>query len=297
MPDEPVLVHAPDVHRPGMALMGFVESFLPRRIQVFGESETAYLTTLDAAGQQAAVENVLFLEPPLIFVAMPLISVGMMGALGEDTGNGGGDTIPGADILCQGLDEYECLLVYTLDIFTLMFMILPIMIPVSIAAYSIVGEKTTRSLEPLLATPITTSELMLGKILAAIAPAVLATWLAYVIYVIGVNLMTPTSVAGRLTEPLWLLAIFVVGPLLSLLSVCVAIMVSSRVSDPRVAEQLSGVVILPLILILVGQSVGFIILDQGLVILVGGIAIIIDIVLVVLAIRIFERETILTKWK
>jgi len=70
LPAEPVLVHAPDVHRPGMALMGFAENFLPRRIQVFGESETAFLSTLEAAEQRAAVERVLSLDPPLIFVAM-----------------------------------------------------------------------------------------------------------------------------------------------------------------------------------------------------------------------------------
>jgi len=238
--------------------------------------------------------SVLFL--PLIFVAMPLISIGVMGAFGDEGGSSG-DPIPGAEVLCQGLDEMECIQVYTLDIFTLMFMILPIMIPVTIAAYSIVGEKTVRSLEPLLATPITTTELVVGKMLAAVVPAILATWLAYVLYVIGINLMTSPTVASRLTEPLWLVAVFFVGPLLSLLSVCIAIMVSSRVSDPRVAEQLSGIVILPLILLLVGQSVGFIILDQELVILVAAVAIVADIVLVFLAVRLFERETILTKWK
>ncbi len=70
LPAEPALVHAPDVHRPGMALMGFAENFLSHRIQVFGESETAYLSTLEAQEQRAAVERVLSLEPPVIFVAM-----------------------------------------------------------------------------------------------------------------------------------------------------------------------------------------------------------------------------------
>jgi HPr kinase/phosphorylase len=69
-PAEPVTIHAPDVHRPGMALMGFDENFLPRRIQVFGESETAFLATLDPQGQREAVERVLSLEPPMIFIAM-----------------------------------------------------------------------------------------------------------------------------------------------------------------------------------------------------------------------------------
>ncbi|MFO7610577.1 MAG: HPr(Ser) kinase/phosphatase [Candidatus Krumholzibacteriia bacterium] len=65
-------VSAVDVHRPGMALMGFAENFLPRRVQVFGESEMAFLGTLDGEAQRQAVERVLDLEPPVIFIAMDL---------------------------------------------------------------------------------------------------------------------------------------------------------------------------------------------------------------------------------
>jgi len=70
LPERPVPVLAPDVHRPGMALMGFAENFLPSRIQVFGEAETAYLATLSAAEQRVAVERVLSLDPPVIIIAM-----------------------------------------------------------------------------------------------------------------------------------------------------------------------------------------------------------------------------------
>jgi ABC-2 type transport system permease protein len=238
--------------------------------------------------------SVVFL--PLIFVALPLISIGVMGGFGDDLTNGG-DTIPGAEALCQGLDEMECVQVYTLDIFTMMFMILPIMIPVTIAAYSIVGEKAMRSLEPLLATPITTTELLVGKMTAAAIPAILATWIAYGLYVLGINLMTTPNVSSRLVDPLWLVAVFIAGPLLTIFAVCVAIMVSSRVTDPRVAEQLSGVVLLPIILVLVGQSIGFIILDRDIVLLIAAVVFVADIFFVFLAIRLFERETILTKWK
>ncbi|MEZ4387699.1 MAG: HPr(Ser) kinase/phosphatase [Candidatus Krumholzibacteriia bacterium] len=68
LPEEPVAVVAPDVHRPGMAVMGFTENFLAERIQVMGESEMAYLATLDAAGQAAALQRVLDLQPPTIVV-------------------------------------------------------------------------------------------------------------------------------------------------------------------------------------------------------------------------------------
>ncbi|MBC8423552.1 HPr(Ser) kinase/phosphatase, partial [bacterium] len=72
MPAGPIALGAPDVHRPGMAMMGFMENFLPHRVQVLGESEMAYLDTLDPAGQDGAVANLAFLEAPAIFVTRNL---------------------------------------------------------------------------------------------------------------------------------------------------------------------------------------------------------------------------------
>ena len=106
------------------------------------------------------------------------------------------------------------------------------------------------------------------------------------------------TIAGeRVLDPLWLLAVFVVGPLLTILSVCTAIIISSRVTDPRVAEQLSAVVILPIILLLVGQSMGLIILDRQIVVLGAIIVAVADVVLLFVAVKAFQREIILTKWK
>jgi HPr kinase/phosphorylase len=69
LPEEPVSVVASDVHRPGMALMGYAEDVLHNRIQVLGESEMAYLNTLSSDEQCAALERVLGLNPPVIVVA------------------------------------------------------------------------------------------------------------------------------------------------------------------------------------------------------------------------------------
>lgn len=241
---------------------------------------------------------------PIFFVILPLITIWAMSNLDIDdaeisAADAGFDELPGNAIetLCQGMNAGECTLVYMLDLFTLLFMILPIMIPVTIAAYSVVGEKTNRSLEPLLATPITTNQLILGKSLAAVIPAVVATWLGYIIYIVGARFILTDTVFNRLIDPLWLIAVFIVGPLLSILSVSSAMIISSRVTDPRVAEQLAGIVVLPVVLILVGQSIGLLILDQQLVILAAVVVAILDVILGYLAIKAFQRETILTRWK
>ncbi len=238
---------------------------------------------------------------PLVMTALPLIMLVIFRYVPEadlNSMNTGGERVMALFApLCVDLTEMECLQVYTLSLFLFMFMILPVAIPVTIAAYSIVGEKTTGSLEPLLATPITTTELLLGKALAAMAPAILATWISYLIFLVGIRLLVSTAVLGALVDPLWLLAVFVVGPLLALLAVCASLLISSRVSDPRAAEQLSALIVLPLILLVVGQSVGLILIDRQVILLIGLVVAILDIVLVILLVQLFERETILTRWK
>lgn len=234
---------------------------------------------------------------PLILTALPLITVGATNSMGLEEFSG--DAAPDAFFgeLCTGLNEIDCTQVYMLTLYVLLFMIMPVMIPVSISAYSIVGEKTTRSLEPLLATPITTAELLAGKMAAAVIPAVGVTWIAFGIYLLGSRLMVNDTVFMRLLDPMWLLAIFLVGPLLAVMSVSVAVMVSARVTDPRVAEQLSGAVILPIILLVVGQSVGLVLISRELILILGGIVLVLDVVLVYFSNAAFSRETILTRWK
>ncbi|MDD5719799.1 MAG: HPr(Ser) kinase/phosphatase [Candidatus Krumholzibacteria bacterium] len=72
LPEAPVVLTAPDVHRPGMAVMGYTENFLSERIQIMGESEMSYLAGLTAAAQVQAIERVLALRPPLIVVTRGL---------------------------------------------------------------------------------------------------------------------------------------------------------------------------------------------------------------------------------
>jgi ABC-2 type transport system permease protein len=201
-------------------------------------------------------------------------------------------------LACEGLSATACSQFFIISQFLILFLMLPMIIPVTIAAYSIVGEKTTRTLEPVLATPITTVELLTGKALAGILPALVATWLSYGIFLVGtVILAADPAIISRVAAPMWLIAIFVLGPLLSLSGVCLAIMVSSRVNDPRVAEQLSSLVIIPLLALFMGQSFGLFQVNLNVIIWMALGMVVLDVVLIYFATQLFQRETILTRWK
>jgi ABC-2 type transport system permease protein len=239
--------------------------------------------------------TIIFL--PLLFTAIPLVILFATGSSGM--GDLTSDMPPQFSQFCPpGLTGSACFQVYLVSQFMILFLLMPLIIPINIAAYSIVGEKTTRSLEPLLASPITTAELLIGKNLAAVIPAVLATWAGFIIFAIGTLLMTGASqVLRAFFSPIWLLAIFVLGPLMAVLSVNFSMMVSSRVNEPRAAEQLSTVVILPVMLLFLGQVTGFLLISQQVVLWFTAGALLLDILMIYVSVQTFQRETILTRWK
>ncbi len=248
--------------------------------------------------------TVIFL--PLIMTALPLGTIYATGdslvaissSLTPEEGLSAGPSAEEMRVVCdQDINTGDCMQYVLVTQFLLLFMLMPLAIPATFAAYSIVGEKTTRSLEPLLAAPLSTLELLAGKSLAAVIPAVLATWGGFVIFAAGAWLMDSSAVTWAVLDPMWLLAIFIVGPLMAVMSVLVSMMVSSRVNDPRAAEQISMLVILPLLAVLFGQIGGWFMLNRQLVAVAALVLLVLDGILLVVAEKVFERETILTRWK
>jgi len=235
---------------------------------------------------------------PIMITALPLVILYFMGRSDGFGALSAADLPPQFESLCGDLSGGDCMLYYIVTQFILLFMMVPIIVPMTVASYSIVGEKTTRTLEPLLVTPVSTVEILIGKGLAGIIPAVLATWGGYLIYATGVYLMVPNPlVVSKLFDPLWLTAIFLVGPLLSVLGVSIAVMISSRVNDPRVAEQISGIFVLPVVFLFVGQTTGLILVNEQFILWMALGLIILDSILFYFATQVFQRETILSRWK
>jgi ABC-2 type transport system permease protein len=235
---------------------------------------------------------------PLIFIVIPL---GVLLALRHETSlkNSIGNIPDQYNLVCPpDIGNGECMQVYLVSQFMVLFMILPLAIPATISAYSIVGEKTTHSLEPLLATPITTTQLLMAKGLAAAIPAILATYAAYGIYALGAWIIIENNqIYHAIMDVRWILAVLFVGPLMSMLAVSFSIIVSSRVNDPRVAEQISMVVIVPVIALFVGQMTGLFVINRQIIFVAAFLLVMFDIVMVYLAVQLFQRETILTRWK
>ena len=237
---------------------------------------------------------------PILFAILPLVMLGftptssLPGVSPEEAG------LPPELVgnLCVGMEAGECTQVYMMSQFMLFFVMMPLIIPVTIAAYSIVGEKTTRSLEPLLATPISTMELLAGKCFAAAIPAVAASLLSFLIFNIGLLILgVSPAVQTYVLSPTWLAGILLLGTVLSVISAMFAIFVSSRVNDPRVAEQISSVMIVPFMTVFLLSSFGVIALNLKTMLISVLVSVLLAGGLLYLGTLIFDRENILTKWK
>lgn len=160
---------------------------------------------------------------PLIFTIQPIISVLVLPSK--------------ASVALH----HEHSLIYMLGI--------PALVPGALAAYSIVGERIQGTLEPILSTPVRSDELLLGKALAAFAPAVIVAYVLFVVYIVVVEVFAHPGVATALLRTPDVVAQFVFTPLLAIWSIWIGIAVSARTSDPRAASQLSILVSLPTVAI------------------------------------------------
>ena len=195
----------------------------------------------------------------------------------------------------RGMDQTQSGIVLLIGyLFAPFFLIMPLMFSTVIAAESFAGERERKTIEALLYTPATDTELFLGKLLAAFTTAVLITWGGFIAYTIVVN-AAAYPVMNRIWFPLpsWYPLILWVSPAISLLGVAVTVLISAKVQTFMGAYQSSGSLVLLVLALLAGQATGILYLSVLTVILIGLVLLIIDGVLMMYAIRTFNRSALL----
>ncbi len=235
------------------------------------------------------------LIPPLLLAVIPLVMLGMM----KNEPVSQQDMAMYAQFVAAfpGLTASEVMQYVLLNQFLLMFLMMPVVVPVTIAAFSIIGEKEQKSLEPLLATPVRVTELLLGKTLAAVIPALLVTWLAFAVFLVGAYFMAPPALLRVLLAPMWLLAFLVMAPLFCIFAVAIGVIISSRVNDTRVAQQIGGLIVLPVVGLAMLQTFGKVLYTTQTFAIACLVIAALDAFVIYIGGKLFQRETILTRWK
>jgi ABC-2 type transport system permease protein len=235
------------------------------------------------------------LIPPVILTIAPLALAGVVGerALPPELAT---------QILAQrpewaSFTAAELAGAFAVQQFLVFFLLMPAYIPLSIATFSIIGEKQARTLEPVLATPIRTVELLAAKAIAALVPGVLAGWVTYVAFVALASVVYGPALFGVVTDASWLVGVFVLGPAVGLSSVVAGVIVSSRVNDARVAQQVGGIIIVPIIAVTLLQATGTLLVGAAGYLLMAAIVLVVSLLGLRAGVALFDREAILTRWR
>jgi ABC-type Na+ efflux pump permease subunit len=171
---------------------------------------------------------------------------------------------------------------------------IPVLVPAAIAATAVAGERQQGSLEPILTTPIRREELLIGKALAALLPSVAIAYVVFAVFVGWVVLVAePTIELAILSAPDVLVQVLFT-PLIACWSIWVGIAISVRASDVRVAQQLSLLGSLPVILVtsLIAFDVIHATLELGLAL--GAALLLADVLGWRIVASMFDRERLIT---
>ena len=197
----------------------------------------------------------------------------------------------------SSLDPEGAIQAWIFQQFLVLLVLTPVAGSMSVAAFSVIGEKQARTLEPLLATPLTTFELLAAKVFGALLPALALTLACFSVYLAGVALFARPGVFRVLLTRPSLAVVFVLGPLAALAALQLAVCVSSRVNDARSAQQIGALIILPIAAMLVLQLTGSFRLTIPVIAFIALALAGVNLGLTLIGIALFDRESILTRWR
>lgn len=126
----------------------------------------------------------------------------------------------------------------------------PISVSLVIALESFVGEKERLSIEPLLHTPLKDWQLYLGKLIAATFPPLVYSYLGMGVYITGLVTQRITLPEGDLMVLILLLTL-----VQAITMVTGAVVVSSQATSVRAANLLASFIIIPMALLIQGESI------------------------------------------
>jgi ABC-type Na+ efflux pump permease subunit len=202
--------------------------------------------------------------------------------------------LPTVQILTVKLSAANTIVDKRVGLSLLYLLLVPVVVPSTTSAYSVVGERDQGTLEPLLATPLRRSEFILGKAAAIFIPAISVSYLMFGIFLAIVEFGAQPAMATVVLHAPQLWAEIAFTPLLTGWSIWIGLAISSKVNDTRVAQQLTMLGSLPPVAVTSLMSLQVIDATLTVALLLGGGLLAIDAIAWVFVAQLFDRERLVT---
>ena len=155
-------------------------------------------------------------------------------------------------------------------ILPLFFLLIPIMASSVMASSSFVGEKEKKTLETLLYCPLPLKDIFNAKILASFLLSMAVSLLSFTAMIIVFEtllfILTGTAVMPNIN---WVIMMLLASPAAALISINLIVRGSAKAQSSEEAQQSSLFLILPVILLIMGQFTGIMMLGAHIFLILG----------------------------
>ena len=272
-----------------------------------GENRRKWLTPGERAVMQKdfneiwkvrMVRNTLILVPALLVVILPVVYLLMIWFVPPERMNGVEQMMKLVPPDLRGYFSARQSLFYLMEnvVCPMFFLMIPLMVSTVTAACSFVGEKERGTMEVLLTSPLKPGTVLISKTVPYLALSfitLIVTGISFFAFLVVVGIGDLLLKMPFFLNWNWIVMLLVVSPSLTLFGVIFMVLVSGRSKSYMESMQLSGYVVLPLVLLMIGQFTGLFQLDALILLAIGAGVFVLDFILGGISARSFTPEKLM----
>lgn len=142
------------------------------------------------------------------------------------------------------------------------FLMIPVMTASIMAASAFVGEKEKHTLETLLYCPLSVRQIFRAKVMASFLLSMLVSLISFAVMLLVTELESYFLLGTLLVPGInWLVILALVSPAISLIAVTLIVRGSAKAQTVEESQQSAVFLILPVILLVVGQTTGLMLVN------------------------------------
>ena len=199
------------------------------------------------------------------------------------------------DASMAGYDSAQLLIYYSINLMMPgLFLMIPIITASVTAGSSFVGEREHKTIESLLYAPVRIRDLFTAKMIGAFIPSYCITLISFILFslitIIGQGFYFDNYFFPNWK---WMVLIFWLSPAISVLAITVMVIASAKSKTFQEAQQKIVFIVLPVILLIVGQASGLFYLGTLALLILGLAVFILNYLLLIAASNSFVPEKLI----
>lgn len=264
--------------------------------KLFSKAERALMMKdLSALCRRRLILTLLIALPLVFAVAFPLLFL-FVSAMVSPESSGVEQFKNLLDNIPQGTDERaQMFYIFTAFISPMLFMLIPLLSAIITASYTFAGERAHGTMETLLFAPFSVLRFLQVKAASSVLASGLVTAVSFILFFVVTAIGDMVLKAPFFFDLSWFVLVFLLSPAITVLGVTFAAMLTVKARSTAESIQISGYIVLPILLIFIGQIMGLYRLNSIALLILTAIIVVIDLCLFNFGFRRFTAEKLLTR--